>query len=82
MERFTFKAQKQRLTVGNLEEYIQIVLHDLLGVVQNSTVHLFTWLQSSRLLLNNKDFLGEDMLFEGLLRSGFTWVGPTFHLNL
>jgi hypothetical protein len=42
MKGFALKSQKQWLSVTNLKEHVQVVLHHLLGIVKYCTVDLLS----------------------------------------
>jgi hypothetical protein len=81
MKRFTLELNSQRFAVEDLEEDVQVVLLDLLGEVEHAYVHLLVRRKGAAAGLNLKDVLLQNMLFESLLRTRFTRVGPRLHLD-
>ena len=77
----TFKFDAQGLSVENLEEDAEVVLADLLRVVENMQVHLFTRRKRTPPRFNLKDFLVENLFLESLLFAGSTRVSPCLHVN-
>lgn len=82
MKSFALKSQKQWLSVTDLEEHVQVVLHDLLGIVKYCTIDLLSRRQGSSLWLNQKDLFVENVRLESLFFRGLAGVSPLLHLNL
>jgi len=55
---------------------------DFLRVVEHIEFHLLARLQFSRSRVHLEDLVVQDVLLEGLLRSGFARIGPRLHLDL
>ena len=82
MKSLALKSQKQWLSVTDLEEHVQVVLHDFLGIVFNCAVDLLSRCQGSSLWPNQKDLFVENVRLEGLLLRGLAGVSPLLHLDL
>ena len=72
----------QWLTITDLEEDVQVVLADVLGVVQHRQVHLLTRGETALFGLNREDLVLKDVLLKGLLLRRLTGVSPWLHLDL
>jgi hypothetical protein len=78
---FTLKVYKKWFTVSDLEEDVQVVLHNLLGVVEHTAVHLLSRSQRATFRFNYEDLLGEDVFLKGLVTGRLSWVSPGLHFD-
>ena len=78
----SLKVNYKGFTVHDLKKYLQIVKLNLLRVIVDVDIHLFSRLQATFLGFNVEDALLENVSLESLILSGFTWVSPWFHSNL
>ena len=82
VQSFTLEFDGKRLAVHDIEEDIEVMLANLLGVVENVEVHLLSWGKRATSWLDLKDLAIKDLLLESLLFAWSARISPGFHLNL
>jgi len=78
----TLELKAERLSILDLEEQVQVMLADFLGVVKHMEVHLLTGSKRASSGFDLEDLLLQDFLLESLLWAWSAGVSPGLNVDL